>query len=106
VVLLSTLTYTATGTYSGTAPGTLVNTASLTAPTIEDPVASNNAATDEDTVAPPIPLASPGALATLWAAISALGAALLRRRRDRRRYAPAPGLAARRSADHGAGITP
>jgi uncharacterized repeat protein (TIGR01451 family) len=53
-----TVTYTATATLSASASGTLVNTATVTAPSgVTDPTPANNTATDTDTVPPQTDLA-------------------------------------------------
>ena len=58
VLPAGTVTFSATGTVSPTATGTLANTATVTAPGgVTDPNATNNSATDTDTLAPTADLA-------------------------------------------------
>ena len=52
--VVSSITYTVTGTVSPSATGTLINTATVTAPAgVTDPNLANNTATDTDTITPP-----------------------------------------------------
>ncbi len=54
----STITYVVSGNISASATGTLVNTATVTAPgTVSDPTPGNNSATDTDTLTPQADLA-------------------------------------------------